>query len=595
MANTAKGIVKVKGRDRLGKEGFITRLTNLVPIIHWLPRYRPEWLRFDIVAAIVVVGLIIPESMGIAGVAGVPPQYGLYSILIALFLYAVFGSGKRSMVSTPSALAILTATAVGGIVLATNEDAVQVILSITILVGIMLLVAAILRLGFLADFISFPVMKGFLFGLALTIIIGQVPKLLGVEKGTGNFFDQVYFVLNEIGESNLSTMALAGAAIMVMIVLESRFKKMPAVLILFVATLFLSYIMDFEGNFDIAVVGTIPQGLPSLAAPAVDLSTLDILIPAAIGIAFVCFAESIAIGGEVAERHKDEIDPNQELLALAATNLGAGVTQGISNGVSMSASMVADNSGVRSPMALIIAGLMVMAVLLFLTGVFYYIPEAVLGVIVIFAVMGALKFKLMVKFYHVQRTEFYLAMVALFGVLIFEVLVGLVLAVIIAIVLMVWKLSQEGGVLVGLMPSGTEFRLLRAKPEAKEVPGLKIYMIKGAMFYANSSLIKKEIKALAMERPRPKMIAIVLIENMEEFDITSTRALESAIRTVQEEGIEVVLSSVPITALSSLRKAGIVDLVGEDHIMDDLFYVVDSYRKKYGADEDVTQSSESNQ
>jgi len=579
----------------LGKGELFTRLTKLVPIIHWFPRYRPEWLRFDIVAAIVVVGLIIPESMGIAGVAGVPPQYGLYSILIALFLYAIFGSGKRSMVSTPSALAILTATAVGGIVLATNEDAVQVVLSVTILVGIMLLVAAILRLGFLADFISFPVMKGFLFGLALTIIIGQVPKLLGVEKGTGNFFDQVYFVLSEIGDSNLSTVALAGAAIAVMVVLESRFKKLPAVLILFVAALFLSYIMDFEGNFDIAVVGTIPQGLPALAAPAVDLSTLDILIPAAIGIAFVCFAESIAIGEEVAERHKDEIDPNQELVALAATNLGAGVTQGISNGVSMSASMVADNSGVRSPMALIFAGLMVMAVLLFLTGVFYYIPEAVLGVIVIFAVMGALKFKLMVRFYHTQRNEFHLAMLALFGVLIFEVLVGLVLAVVIAIALMVWKLSRVGGELVGQMPSPTEFRQLRESPEAKEVPGLKMYMIDGAMFYANSSLVKKEIKALVMARPRPNMIAIVLIETMHELDITSTRALESAIMTAQEEGVEVVLVSVPILALSSLRKAGIVELVGEDHIMNDLYTMVNHYRQKYGADKDVGHGSGSDQ
>ena len=558
------------------------RVTKLVPIIHWLPRYKPEWLRYDILAAIVIIGLIIPESMGIAGVAGVPPQYGLYSILIALFLYAIFGSGKHSVVSTPSAMAILTATAVAGIVMATNEDAVNVILSVTIMVGVLLLVAAILRLGFLADFISYPVMKGFLFGLALTIIIGQIPKLLGVEKGTGNFFDQLFYIANELGNIDTSTLVLASVSIVVMVVLEERFKKLPAVLILFVATLLLSYLLDFEGNFGIAVVGTIPQGLPSLSAPQIDLTTLNILIPAAIGIAFVCFSESISIGEEVGERHKEEVDPNQELVALAATNLGAGVTQGISNGVSMSASMVGDNSGLRSQMALLFAGFMVMIVLLFLTGVFYYIPEAVLGVIVIFAVRGALKTKLMARFYHTQRSEFYLAMVALFGVLIFEVLVGLVLAIIVAIALMVWKASRVGGSLMGRMPSTHEFRRISLYPEAKEIPGLNLYLIDGDLFYANSSVVKRQLKALVMAQPKPNMIAILMFETSHELDITSSRALESVIRVAQDDKVEIVLAGVATMTLDSLRKAGIVDMIGEDHIIRDPKAVLELYERKYG-------------
>ncbi len=566
----------------MDRTAALQRLTKMVPILQWFPRYRPEWLRYDILAAIVIVGLIIPESMGIAGVAGVPPQYGLYSILIALFLYAIFGSGKHSVVSTPSAMAILTATAVAGIVLATNEDAVNVILSVTFMVGIMLLIAAVLRLGFLADFISFPVMKGFLFGLALTIIIGQIPKLLGVEKGTGNFFDQMFYVLNEIGHANSSTVVLALVSIAVMVILEVRFKKLPAVLILFVATLALSYLMDFEGNFDVAVVGSIPQGLPSLQAPQIDLTTLSVLIPAAIGIAFVCFSESIAIGEEVGERHRGEVDPNQELVALAATNLGAGVTQGISNGVSMSASMVGDNSGLRSNMALVIAGLMVMTVLLFLTGVFYYIPEAVLGVIVIFAVRGALKTKLMARFYHTQRAEFYLAMVALFGVLIFEVLVGLVLAIIVAIALMVWRASRVGGSLMGQMPSAKEFRRISLYPEAKEIPGLRLYLIDGDLFYANSSVVKRQLKALVMAQPKPKMIAILMFETSHELDITSSRALESVIRVAQEEGVDIVLAGVATMTLDSLRKAGIVEMIGEDHVIRDPKAVLELYERKYG-------------
>ena len=219
---------------------------RLLPILTWLPNYNWKEIRFDVIAGIAVAGLIIPESMGIAGVAGVEPQHGLYAILIALFLYAIFGSGERSVVSTPSAMALLTASAIAALALAAYEDVLAAVVTITFLTGLILLIMAALRLGLLANFISYPVMKGFLFGLALTIIIGQVPKLLGVEKGEGNFFEQLWSIIGSLSHISQVTLALSVIAVIALYVLEERFKKIPGVLALFIAGLGASYLLSWE-------------------------------------------------------------------------------------------------------------------------------------------------------------------------------------------------------------------------------------------------------------------------------------------------------------------------------------------------------------
>jgi hypothetical protein len=233
-------------------------------------------------------------------------------------------------------------------------------------------------------------MKGFLFGLALTIIIGQVPKLLGIAKGEGNFFEQLWSIIGSLSQTSQVTLALSIIAVIILYVLEERFRKVPGVLVLFIVGLGASYLLNWE-SLGVALVGFIPAGLPAFSVPQMNPDLISLVIPAAIGIAFVCFSESVSIGDEAAEKHNDEVDPNQELIAVAATNLGSSFVQGIGTGVSMSATHVGDNSGSRSQMTLIIAGLTVLATLLYLTGVFYYLPEFVLGVIVIFAVFKALR------------------------------------------------------------------------------------------------------------------------------------------------------------------------------------------------------------
>src|SRR5512137_2997742 len=229
-----------------GKEkGYGNKIRRLFPILTWLPHYNWKDIRFDLIAGIAVAGLIIPESMGIAGVAGVEPQHGLYAILIALFLYAVFGSGHRSVISVPSAMALLTASAIATLALTAYEDVLAAVVTITFLTGLILLIMAVLRLGLLANFISYPVMKGFLFGLALTIIIGQVPKLLGIEKGEGNFFQQLWSIISSLGHTSQVTLVLSIIAVIILYVLEERFRKVPGVLVLFIIGLGASYLLNW--------------------------------------------------------------------------------------------------------------------------------------------------------------------------------------------------------------------------------------------------------------------------------------------------------------------------------------------------------------
>ena len=548
------------------ERGIGGRVKSLFPILTWLPRYNWKDIRFDLIAGIAVAGLIIPESMGIAGVAGVEPQHGLYAILIALFLYAIFGSGHRSMVSTPSALALLTATAIAALALTQYEDVLAAVITITLLTGMILLVMGVLRLGLLANFISYPVMKGFLFGLALTIIIGQVPKLLGVEKGDGNFFEQLWHIMGELGQISLVTLGLSIVAVIALYVLEERFKKIPAVLVLFVIGLGAAYLLNWE-SWGVELVGTIPAGLPSFSVPEMNLELVYLVIPAALGIAFVCFSESVAIGDEVAEKHNEEVDPNQELLAVAATNIGSSFAQGIGTGVSMSASHVGDDSGSRTQMTLIVAGLVVLATLLFLTGVFYYLPDFILGVIVVFAVKGAMKVRLMSSYYRIQRIDFYFAMLALFGVLIFEVLVGLILAIIFALGMLIWKVSNERGSLLGRMPDG-RFKDISLHPEAREVEGVRIFRLNTGLFYAHAPVVKARLLSIIREEPRPKLLIVDMEVHTRMLDISSGRALEKVVREGRERGVTVVFAGVHTLPLRDMEKQGLVELIGRDSIKD---------------------------
>jgi sulfate permease, SulP family len=544
-------------------EGLGNKLKGLIPIVTWLPKYDKKNIRFDLIAGIAVAGLIIPESMGIAGVAGVEPQYGLYAILIALFLYAIFGSGRRSIVSTPSAMALLTATAIAAMALTQYEDVLAAVVTITFLTGVILLIMAVLRLGLLAHFISYPVMKGFLFGLALIIIVGQLPKLFGVEKGQGNFFEQLWFLISELDQTHLLTLGLSIIAVVIIYVLETRFKKIPAVLLLFIIGLAAAYLLNWESQ-GVALVGTIPAGLPQLSVPEFNPDLITVAIPAAIGIAFVCFSETVAIGDEIAEKHNEEVDPNKELVAVAATNLGSSFVQGIGTGVSMSASHVGDNSGSRSQMVLIVAGLVVLATLLFLTGVFYYIPEFILGVIVIFAVKGALKVKLMVSYYRIQRTDFYFAMVALFGVLVFEVLVGLILAIVITLGLVIWKISTLSGSVLGRTSDG-RFKDISLRPGAKEVEGVKIFRLDIGMFYANAPVIKKRLQELMRAEPQPKVLIVDMEIHTLILDVSSGRTLEKVVNEAKERGIRIIFVGVHTLTMRDMEKQGLVEQIGRDN------------------------------
>jgi MFS superfamily sulfate permease-like transporter len=405
-------------------------------------------------------------------------------------------------------------------------------------------------------------MKGFLFGLALTIIIGQVPKLLGIEKGEGNFFEQLWSIIGSLSQTSQVTLALSIIAVIILYVLEERFRKIPGVLFLFIIGLGASYLFNWE-SLGVALVGVIPAGLPAFSVPQMNPDLIFLVIPAAIGIAFVCFSESVSIGDEVAEKHNDEVDPNQELIAVAATNIGSSFGQGIGTGVSMSATHVGDNSGSRSQMTLIVAGLTVLGTLLFLTGLFYYLPEFILGVIVIFAVKGALKIRLLASYYGTLRIDFYCAILALFGVLVFDVLVGLLLAIIIAIGLVILRISNERGTLLGQMPDG-RFMDLSLHPEAREIEGVKILRLNVTMFYANAPMIKKRLLDLIREEPRPKALIIDMEAHYLHLDISSARVLEKVVKEAQEKDVQVTFVGVNTVTMSDMEKQGLVELAGRD-------------------------------
>jgi MFS superfamily sulfate permease-like transporter len=359
MTATTKIITKPKRRSA----------SSFLPIISWLPKYERVWLRGDILAGLTVLALLIPEGMAYAEIAGMPPQTAFYAAPIGLLLYAIFGTSRQLVVAVSAAIATMSAAAIAPLAAAGSPEYAALTAGLAILAGLVAILAGLLKLGRIASFFSESVLAGFVTGLALTIAIKQVPKLFGIEPGSGNFWERLYDILIHLNETHLLTLAVGLISIALLFFLEHRFHKLPAALIVMVLGIIISALFGLE-QLGVKVVGEIPAGLAPPKIPALATDDWLLLLPAAFGIALVNFAEAYGPARSFASKHRYEIVANQELIGLGAANLGAGLFQGFSIGSSLSKSAANDRAGAKTPIALIVCALMTILVALFFTPLF---------------------------------------------------------------------------------------------------------------------------------------------------------------------------------------------------------------------------------
>ncbi|NJD60726.1 MAG: sodium-independent anion transporter [Anaerolineales bacterium] len=516
-------------------------ITRFLPIMSWLPNYQRIWLRGDVLAGLTVLALLIPEGMAYAEIAGMPPQTAFYAAPIGLLMYAIFGTSRQLVVAVSAAIATMSAAAIGPLAASGSPEYAALTAGLAILAGLVSIFAGLFKLGRIASFFSESVLAGFVTGLALTIAIKQVPKLFGLEGGAGNFWERLYEIIIHLNETHLLTLVVGLFSIALIFLLEHRFHKLPAALIVMVLGIILSSLFAFEA-LGIKVVGDIPAGLAPPILPSLALDQWLLLIPAALGLALVNFAEAYGPARNFSAKHSYEISANQELVGLGAANLGAGFFQGFSIGSSLSKSAANDRAGAKTPVALIVCAFLTIFVALFFTPLFAPLPEAVLAAVVVVAITGMIKVKAIRRLYHLNRMDFTLAIVAIFGVLTFEALQGLMIAVILSLLALVWRASQSKLSVLGREPGRLIFSDNRWHPDNHTIPGLMILRPDEGLFFANADALRNEIITLVDSAQPPVKVVLLDLEMSNQLDVPSMDMLVELHEELVNRNIDMWLS-----------------------------------------------------
>jgi high affinity sulfate transporter 1 len=530
------------------------------PILSWVPGYQRSWLQPDVVAGLTVCAILVPEGMAYAQLAGMPPETAFYAAPIALLAYAVLGSSRQLVVAVSSAIAIMSAATISGLAAAGSVEYAALTAALAILAGLVSVAAGVLKLGRIAQFFSESVLLGFVFGLALLISIKQIPKLLGIEAEGDSAVALLRDIVPQLRETDLLTLAVGLAGIVGMIVLERRLPRVPAALVVLLGSIALSVAFGLEGR-GVHVVGDLPAGLRGPTLPGVGLEAIPLLLFGAVGIALVAFAEAIGPANEFAREHGGKIDPNRELIAIGAANTGAGLFTGFPIGSSLSKSAANDRAGARTPASLVTAAAATALVALFLTPLFEPLPEATLGAIVIVAVTGMMKVGKLRRLWDLRRIDFWLAMIALVGVLVVPTLEALGIAVAVSLGILVWRASEGRLTFLGRASGGLEPVDLRAEPAAA-IPGLLVVRPDELLFFANVASVRDGILAAAAEmEPRPTVVLLDL-SLTPEVDAPVVEALDDLHQRLSADGIELWLSHLRPDARNLLDRAGTLAKIG---------------------------------
>ncbi len=550
-------------------------LRRYFPILSWLPGYDRGWLRADVIAGLTLWGLVVPEAMAYAGIAGLPPQAGLYTLLAALLVYALMGTSRHLVVQATSATAALLASSVAAalVAVATTTEAspetYQAYATAFVLVtGLVFLVAGLAKMGFITQFLSKPVMDGFVMGIALFVAVGQLNKLFGVPKPEGNVVQKLLGIITALPEANWATFVVGAAAMALLFLLPRWNKKLPAGLVVLFGAILASMALDLEQRFGVEVVGALPQGLPSVALPRAPLTTLLAMILPAIGVLLVAYSEALGVAHEFAEKHGYEVDANQELNAHAVANLASAFFGGMLAAGSMSASAVKEGAGARSQVTNLITWGATIITLLFLTPLFAPLPEAVLGALIIHAVWHIIGSRKLQRLRQESRVEVWFGVLALAGVVLVDVLEGMIIGLVASLVFVVYKTSRPHIASLGRVPGAPgAYSDLGRHPENIAVPGVLIARLDAQLYYANALTVRDRVKAMLAEMTPPPGAVIFDAGAQDEIDVTSTNVISGLVKELKGSGIDIYLADVHAPVLEHGRKTGLIEAIGEDHVV----------------------------
>ena len=552
-----------------------TGLARVLPILDWGRRYDRSWLRGDLVAGLAVAALVVPKSLGYAGIAGVPIQHGLYAAAAGTILYALFGTARQISTGPSSALAAVAGSAV---VLAgvSGDDAVQLVAAISLVTGLAFLVLAFFKMGWISLFLSKAVITGFLFGAAIEVVVGELPKITGTSIDGANAWRKFGNWIVGLGDTDGATLLVGLISLAVIVGIRFSPIKVPGALVLVIGGLAASVALDFQDS-SIALVGDVPRGFAAPSLPSFDfvVSNFSTIGPAALGLLLIGFSQTAGDARAFASKHGYRIDIDQESVAQGMANVGSGVLQGIPVSTSLSASSLNDQSGAKTPLASLTTGVLIVLTLLVLAPVFSELPKAVLAALIIDAVVfGMMDVKEMRRLRRVARVDFWIAIAAILAVLTAGVLAGVIIGVVLSLGWLVYINATPEMPVLGRQPDSQVFRSIERYPDGETYRGLLVIRFDAGLFFASSDALEDRLRELAQEAETPYDTIVVSFEGIDFVDSQGSAKLAQILELADTYGAQIRLARVKPPVLELLRLDGVIDKLGEDQVYGNVYAAV---------------------
>ena len=551
-------------------------LSRWLPILDWLPKYNRAWLAGDILAGLSVWALMVPQSLGYATISGVPVQYGLYAAAIALLIFPIFTTSRHVITGPSSTIAAVTGAAVTMVAASGSTEAIQLVALITLLAGLMYIALGLLKMGWISNFLSESVLTGFIFGIGIDVVIGQLGKLTGSPESGSNSWQKLISWAQGLPQLNPATTILGVFLLGLLILLKLKAPKVPGALVAVILGIGAATLLPLA-SMGVTLTGAVPSGLPAFALPSLSLLTqnLGVVLPAAIGVLLVGFSESLACARQYSAKYHYDISVDQEMLAQGAANAACGLFQGINVDGSLSKSSLNDASGAKTQLASLAQGVFVILTLLFLAPLFANLPKTALAAIVIQAVaFGLWKIPEMRRLRVLSRIDFWLALAALLGVLTFGTLQGVFIGVFLSLLWLVWRTSHPSMPVLGRASDSAAYHSTERHPDAAMVPGIVILRLDGPLFFATAAPLRDRVRALTRNVAPPPKVVVFDMEGTDIIDLQGANELAEVAKELKDAHVTLCLARVKAEVGEDLKKYGVSNEIPPSQVYEDVAQAV---------------------
>jgi high affinity sulfate transporter 1 len=552
--------------------------------MRWLPglqifrQYESSWLRHDLVAGLVMTTMLVPVGIAYAQASGVPGINGLYATIVPLLVYAVFGPSRILVLGPDSALAAVILAVVLPLSGGDPKQAVAHAAVMAIVAGVVCVVAGVARLGFITELLSKPIRYGYMNGIALTVMLSQIPKLLGFSVPGNGPLRQILGIVEKIagGHINLAALGIGGAALVLILFLK-RWRRVPGILIAVTAATLVVAVFELASRYGIAVLGPLPQGLPTPMVPIIPMENLGPVIMGGMAVALVAFADTSVLSRTYAAKLRTPVDPNQEMTGLGVANLAAGFFQGFPVSSSSSRTPVAEAAGAKTQLTSVVGAIAIAVLLLVAPTLLKDLPQTALAAVVIASAIGLIEVADLARIYRIQRWEFWLSMTCFAGVAVFGAIPGIALAIVIAVIEFLWDGWRPHSAVLGRVDQVKGYHDITRYPDARLIPGLVLFRWDAPLFFANAELFHDRVLDAVAASPTPVQWLVVTAEPVTSVDVTAADAVSDLDDMLRAAGITLCFAEMKDPVKDKLKRFGLFARFGEGEFFATIGEAVNAY------------------